>query len=275
MKYNSNNLGYENYSILNYNFDILWYSVYPFKDVIGNYISLNDKTIIIVGSFTPRIGDYIVRVKTSNIPYIYYYEEYAIANIKVSLSEETSLGKNYQIVVDCSGSMSETFKNGTKTDCAIRSVKYILENLTENDYFNIILFGYRNRSLYSKSISVNNRSIEHSLRILNRFINYNMGGTELLRCLQSCFVEMFDSYELDNNQTAEDLEKVIIILTDGQIFNKDELINQIKDYSYLYSKIEKKKFRIFSIGIGRDVDRNLIKEMSVCTYGEFFYAADV
>ena len=290
MKYSLNQATEMTYSsdfLLNYNFDITWSSVHTFLEVIGNAIQLDEKTIQICGNTIPRNGDFIVRVKTSNIPSIYYYQEknivYGIANIKVGNSENNSTGKNFNIIVDCSGSMSEKIRDKSKIVAARESVVCFLRKLKPCDYFNVIMFGSFYKSVFSNSVVANEQNISFILNRLNDLINSDMGGTELTNCLEDCLCDKYLVFDiLTSKRCSIENEKIIIVITDGQIYNSQNLFNKISYGLQIFKEVNagyrestlRPTFRIFSIGVGNSVDRNLVKEISTRTNGDFFCTID-
>lgn len=273
LKYGNQNILYTSKDILNYNFDILWTTVNKFEEIIGDFFPIDFKTIRVIGNKFPRNGDYIIRVKSSNIPSLYYYKEntslYAIVNLKVGNSQDITSGKIYNFILDCSDSMSEKFKDTTKINSAKLALREFLSKLKPDDYFNVILFGSYYNSLFLTDVIASRENINIAL---NLNINANYGGTKLKNCLLN-YISHYNN--LEN-------EKIIILITDGQIYDKKDLFNEIKSYHDLFEDIKNcykertviNSFRIFTIGIGNDVDRNLIKELSVITNGDFFCASD-
>jgi hypothetical protein len=288
MKYSTNHLPYD------YVFRLEWTSA----NVITGFdasteicdVDFVDNKLILTSKSTPMMGDFTVSVKTEHKPCVYYYEDhesndiYTLTVLRVDKPAETleteRLRKDYNIIIDCSGSMQESFNGKSKMDVTRETIKSFISKLNPDDYFNITMFGSSYRTMLPASIKATTEAIYCANAVLDN-MSANMGGTELFSCMN-------DSICYNQNINDESCEKIIILITDGQIGNYTGLTNMIEKYyefcntfiraqnlsSPTNSTTINNRFRVFTIGVGNDVDRKLIKKIADITGGLYVYAKD-
>lgn len=142
--------------------------------------------------------------------------------------------KEYIFIIDVSGSMM-----GEKIEETKRAVIECLRQLDIGDKFNIIPFESDFEAMNIKSIEYNEESMQKSIRYINNL--QPLGGTEILNPIK------FALYE-------KDTEKTILLFTDGQIGNEEEIIR------YVENNIERN--RIFPFGIDTNVNSSFIKQLA-------------
>lgn len=162
---------------------------------------------------------------------------------------DTPQPKNYYFFLDRSGSMQ-----GEKMTQAVNALKSFIVQLDENSLFNVISFG----SSFSKLTPGLARATPihkgYSMRVVESYAA-DMGGTEIYPCLEYALNETVDNPH----------EKIFVFLTDGQVSNVQSISKLIKSHSNV---------RIFSVGIGSDADRNLVRVMAEQSAGDFKFVAD-
>lgn len=283
---------YSSESPISYSINIKWTSSFPFTHVTSNspcIIShIDDKTMSITSTTNASQHDHCIFAKTSYSPSAYYYSDernaWMLTNLRVKNNPSDDVFKNFNIIVDCSYSMSESFKSGNKTDAAVNAVMLFLAKLKTGDYFNITLFGSTHKTLFSRSILANPDRIRMITSKLSRIINYYMGGTELHDCMEESILDFSVKFDFESVDLPCDdsIEKVLILLTDGQVCNKSKILEMINRKMEFLDEMYKKyperfttcNFRIFGVGIGNNVDRNLVKEVSTACNGDFFCVSD-
>lgn len=252
-------------------------------------IEHSDNKVCITSTSHSSKGDFTVSVKTEHKPCVYYYEDnstnsiYTLTTIRVDKPDEVPedrLKKDFRIIVDCSGSMTGSFNNTTKMKATEEAVIKFLNMMNSEDYFNITFFGSTYKRLLPSSVKATKESIYFaSQKVLE--MGANLGGTELFECLNDSIIS---TENLDNVQC----EKVVVIFTDGQIGNYTGLTNEIEqNYNFcnIFSsamqdekdpakRLVNNRFRIFTVGMGNDVDRKLIKKLADITGGLYVYAKD-
>lgn len=217
-----------------------------------------NEMVVNVNSFA-AVGDISVRIDCdqSAMPsvyqftdpqYTYYGIKKSVPNIRIDRE-----ACEYIIFTDRSGSMA-----GAKMQNVKDALKILLNSFSAGTYFNIVSFGSHYESMFSQSVEYTNENKATALHKINAF-EANLGGTELAKSFG----------ELLTKSLPESVsERIIIILTDGQITDKDSLIN-------VCSKItEKSKTRIFGIGVGDDADRETLATISNHTNGYYEMISD-
>lgn len=158
-------------------------------------------------------------------------------------------------VLDQSGSMFYNIQS-------LRSaMEVFLKSLAAGVKFNICSFGSRYEFMFSdeKSKPYTEDTMEQALKYVST-LDAGMGGTELHSALQATL-----------NARDKDSDTEIIVLTDGEIWGTEQVFNLIRDERKKQSE-NNKEFRLFSIGLGNGVDRNLVEGMAEAGNG---YAAFV
>lgn len=142
--------------------------------------------------------------------------------------------KEYLFIIDVSGSMS-----GAKIEETRRAVIECLKQLDVGDKFNIIPFESRFQAMNIKSIEFNEENMQKAIKYINNL--RPMGGTEILDPIK------FALYE-------KDTEKIILLFTDGQVGNENEIIEYVAD--------NVNRSRIFPFGIDTNVNSSFIKQLA-------------
>ncbi|CAG8589441.1 353_t:CDS:2 [Dentiscutata erythropus] len=129
---------------------------------------------------------------------------------------------------------------------ASEALQLLLRSLPENCCFNVVSFGSNFDSLFKTSQPYSEESFLKALKHAQE-MNANYGGTEIYNPLKWVF-----------ENSKNDMPTSIFLLTDGQVYNVDQIVELIK------SSEEKKNddLRLFSIGIGDSVSHNLVESVS-------------
>jgi Ca-activated chloride channel family protein len=159
-----------------------------------------------------------------------------------TISNETKpAAKDVVFVVDTSGSMA-----GAKLQQAQKALRFCVENLNAADRFEIVRFSTEAEPLFHELVSADS---DHRKRA-NGFIDdfKPIGGTAIADALQSA---------LKVRPDKSDRPFVVIFLTDGLptvgTRNADEIVAEIRKASGA---------RIFSFGIGSDVNTELLDQIA-------------
>ncbi|KAJ9500986.1 hypothetical protein H2202_003544 [Exophiala xenobiotica] len=135
-------------------------------------------------------------------------------------------------VVDRSGSM------GSKIPLVVAALKIFLKSLPVGVKFNICSFGSSYSFLFAKSKTYDQSSLSEALQHLETFAA-DMGGTELLAPVKQTVKNRY-----------QDLPLEVMILTDGQIWNQEELFTFVNEAT---------NARFFSLGIGHGASSALVE----------------
>ncbi|OCT46229.1 von Willebrand factor type A domain containing protein [Cladophialophora carrionii] len=135
-------------------------------------------------------------------------------------------------VVDRSGSMEG------KIELVVSAMKIFLKSLPIGVKFNICSFGSTHSFLFKRSKTYDQSSLKEALSHLNTFAA-NYGGTEMLQPVKATVENRF-----------KDLPLEVMLLTDGEIWNQEELFTFINETS---------NARFFTLGIGHGASSALVE----------------
>ena len=142
-------------------------------------------------------------------------------------------------LIDQSGSMS-----GNAIKLVKRSLLLFIQSLPKESYFQLIGFGSDFTKYNEEPVIYNKENVNNIINIINS-LEADLGGTNISGPLR-------EIYNSDNSYSKINLSKNILLLTDGEVFDREECINLISTNS--------NKFRIHSIGIGSSFDKELIEK---------------
>ncbi|GAM24128.1 hypothetical protein SAMD00019534_073030 [Acytostelium subglobosum LB1] len=208
-----------------------------------------DKNIIVVinQKDNTQRPTYFLEKSVSDSTYalgINYYPHMSVA------PEDVDQKSEFIFLLDCSGSMS-----GGAIAKAKRALEILMRSLTEKSKFNIWLFGSSYNSLFPESRLYDDSSLERASEFITH-IDANLGGTELLPPIQAIL----------RNPNDSQYPRQVFILTDGEVSQRDELVD--------YVAKEANTTRIFTLGIGGGVDRQLVTGLSMACKGYFEFIND-
>lgn len=158
--------------------------------------------------------------------------------------------RDLTFIIDTSGSMA-----GASIEQAKSSLAAALTRLNAQDRFNIIQFSNQVRSLFAAPQPVTTTTIKQAVRYTERLTAD--GGTEVLPALRQA---------LKSQQDASRLQQ-LILLTDGQIGNEEEL------FELLHHRVGTR--RLFTIGIGATPNSHLMRKMAEFGRGTFTYIGKI
>ncbi len=142
--------------------------------------------------------------------------------------------REFLFIIDISGSMT-----GEKIDETKKAVIECLEQLDVGDKFNIIPFESKFEAMNIRSIEYNEENMQKAIEYINNLDT--LGGTQILDPLK------FALYE-------EDTDKIILLFTDGQVGNEDEIIKFVEENI--------NRSRIFPFGIDTNVNSSFIRQLA-------------
>ena len=159
------------------------------------------------------------------------------------------------LVIDQSGSMS-----GYKINNVSKTLSNLIESFPPDSYYQLIGFG-SDFTKYNLKPKINSKeNINNSLEIINS-LQADLGGTNLSSPMKDILKYSYSDYQ--NIQ----LSKQIIVLTDGEINFGDNTTELIK--------LHNNEFKIHLIGIGSDVNKDSIINISKAGNGSYHFIDDV
>ena len=168
--------------------------------------------------------------------------------IRYYQENETMFAQEYYFVLDRSGSMW-----GKPIAVAKEAMKLFIRSLPPGSKFNIISFGSEHEKVFPSALEYTQDTLNLAIKDIETF-DANLGGTEIYQPLKS----IFDDLSGDQN-----LNKHVYLLTDGCVFNPQEVINLIQDNN--------KMFTTHTFGIGDGVSTELIEECASAGLGKYYY----
>lgn len=165
--------------------------------------------------------------------------------------ENTVIAKELVFVLDTSGSMS-----GKKIIQAKEALSFVLENLNPEDRFAVVSFSDYPRAQSSELVSVSAASRDQAISWVGT-LNAS-GGTNIHEALSTA-LSLFEQ---------NDRPHYVIFLTDGQpTVGQTDALSIITDAS----QANKVQARIFSFGVGYDVNTVLLDRLSQENHGTTVY----
>ena len=156
-------------------------------------------------------------------------------------------------LIDQSGSM-----RGQSIELVRQALILFIKSLPQGSYFQFIGFGSSYKKYNNIPVEYNEENVNNIINIILK-IEADMGGTNIGSPLN-------DIYK-DDYYTNIKLSKNILVLTDGQVNNRDECVNLITANS--------NKFRIHAIGIGDLFDKILIERSGKLGKGSSNFVEDI
>lgn len=150
--------------------------------------------------------------------------------------------KDITFVIDVSGSMTEG-----KLDKAKESLRFCIQNLNNGDCFNIIRFSTEAHALFDEPLPVNAENIAQAGDFIDRM--KPIGGTNIDDALTQAL----------QMQRKSSRTYFIAFITDGKptvgTTGEDDLLNKLKT-------VNKSNVRVFTIGIGDDLNTHLLDKLT-------------
>ena len=162
---------------------------------------------------------------------ISYYDKYE----EIINNETPGL---FIFLIDQSGSM-----DGRPINIIKKALLLFIQSLPNNSYFQLIGFGSNFKKYNMNPLKYNKENVSKIINIINK-LNADLGLTNISRPLENIFK---DKCYLNLN-----LSKNIFLLTDGKVNDREKCFNLIENNS--------DKFRVHSLGIGKDFDEILIEK---------------
>ncbi|KZZ07048.1 hypothetical protein A3749_16050 [Oleiphilus sp. HI0078] len=162
-------------------------------------------------------------------------------------AEDDSQDRNLVLVLDVSGSMQ-----GASIQQAKAAMLKALDQLEEDDFFNLIWFNNRAMSLFPISQQASARNLSIARHKVNQ-LNAN-GGTNMLPAL---------NIALQSSEESLSTLRQVVFITDGAVSNEAELFTMIRQ--------ELGHSRLFTVGIGSAPNSYFMRKAAHAGRGSFTY----
>lgn len=174
-----------------------------------------------------------------------------LASPSAEIKERKSSGKNFVFVLDHSGSMS-----GAKLKQAKGALRFVLENLSEKDMFNVVYYDDTVKQMFEGIKKYNRKSKNEAVAKLGKITAD--GGTNINDALKDALKLM------PNNKKPN----IIVFITDGLptsgITAHDQIIKNV-------ANANKSNTRVFVFGVGYDVDAIFLDKLAAKNHGATDY----
>ncbi|KAI8800014.1 von Willebrand factor type A domain-containing protein, partial [Cladochytrium replicatum] len=148
-------------------------------------------------------------------------------------------------VVDRSGSMA-----GSKMEQTRSALQMFLRSVPPRSYFNVVGFGSSTQKLFDASVEYTEETLKSASTHAST-MSADLGGTEIYKALSAAF-----------SSRRIDMPTQVIILTDGEAWDVENIIRLISDQVDSGKKNGAKFARLFSLGIGNQVSTELVNAMA-------------
>jgi len=175
----------------------------------------------------------------------------AMMSPNISKKDQQIVAKNIVFVVDRSGSMG-----GKKMQQAKSALQFCLQNLNEQDSFNIISFDDTIDQYKSGLVQASHNEVQQATSYVDNL--YARGCTNIDGALETALQQL----------TSIDNPNMIIFLTDGLPNVGESNVTRIIENA---KKRNRTNARIFSFGVGYDVNTTLLDKISLDNKGASDY----
>ncbi|HSI35039.1 MAG: VIT domain-containing protein, partial [Phycisphaerae bacterium] len=155
--------------------------------------------------------------------------------------------KDVCLVLDTSGSMA-----GKKMEQAKKALAFCLANLNEQDRFEIVRFSTEAESFFDELKPANKENVEKAQQFVSAL--KPIGGTAIDEALQKAM-----KLGKDRRIAGQERPYVVIFLTDGVPTigetNQEKILSNV-------SKANPEQVRVFSFGIGTDINTHLLDKLA-------------
>ncbi|MGK0371737.1 MAG: Ca-activated chloride channel family protein [Glaciecola sp.] len=193
-------------------------------------------------------------VQASHFSYQSDNYEYGLITLLPPANDKLIAKRNVVFIIDVSGSMV-----GEAIAQAKQALAIAIQDLHEDDYFNLVAFSSDATRLWSDSQQATVASKQDALRYIYE-LEAN-GGTEIKKALDMAFALA----PIENEKTP--YLNQIIFVTDGSVSNEDELMQTI------YQQLG--QYRLFTVGIGNAPNAYFMTEAAAAGKGTFTFIGDI
>jgi len=203
--------------------------------ILASHPTYPNDTVLLI-NFVPQLNDFDTFTAEKTLE---KGEEGFLELKKLVLKEDIQNARGeFLFVIDRSGSMM-----GGRIHNLKKALEKFLQILPKDSFFNIVSFGSSYSLYMPESIKYSSSTLKKLIEWIHH-IDANMGGTEILSALQA----------INNIPQIKGYPRNILILTDGDVYNPDQVIRHAHENS--------DKMRFCSVGIGHGASEYLVKNIA-------------
>lgn len=216
-------------------------------EATGN--QLNRDVVLSFQTQRPRTGMNIITSKPADEDG--YFMLTLTAGQELAKFKEGSKGRDYIFLLDISGSMAQQ----SKLNLSQNTLDSFIRSLDEKDRFELITFNIQPAAAFRELRTASEENKEEGARILQT--QTARGGTRLTPAMTMAY-----------QYVQSDREAVIVLMSDG--------MNETQERQELISLLSSKpaNVRVFTIGVGNNINRPLLSQMAQHTGGLAAFLSD-
>jgi Ca-activated chloride channel family protein len=180
--------------------------------------------------------------------------EYGLVTLIPPVSDEIIAKRNVVFILDVSGSML-----GEPITQAKQALALAIQDLHENDYFNVVAFNVGANTLWSASHQADAKAKQDALAYIYDLRASN--GSDIKTALKTAFalhpIKEDDAFRLHQ----------IVLVTNGKVSNEDKLMHTIYQQLGQYS--------LFTVGIGNAPNPYFMTEAAAAGKGSYTFINDI
>ena len=176
---------------------------------------------------------------------------FVLFSISPDFYSKQTEAKDYIFVLDVSGSMRDE-----KIKQARKALQYCVKKLKSNDKFQVIKFSTFSEKMFENLVSGSEANKTNAIKKIENW--EAVGGTNM----EAAFKDVFSKLPQDKRK------KVVVFITDGKPtigeINETKLVNLIQ-------KNNSQHIRIFTFGLGSDLNTHLLDKIALKTNAYHYY----
>lgn len=217
---------------------------------------------VVLDTLQPANKDFVLNwqmntghsIQASHFSYETNDYEYGLITLMPPKTKAIEAKRNVVFVLDVSGSMQ-----GEALDQAKRALAFAINDLQEDDYFNIVTFSSNASQLWHRSEPARAAFKDEAFAFI--YALEANGGTEINQALKLAF-----ALPLVQEPNEHHLNQMLFI-TDGSVHNENELMQTI--YQQLGD------YRLFTVGIGSAPNAFFMTQAANAGKGTFTFIGDI
>lgn len=222
--------------------------IYYFNDVEGTFEELPNQKVE-DGCVTASVTHFSTYILLNKVEFDKVWEEEIRLPTEGDGSGSTDL--DMLLLIDCSGSMGPQGANNDPNNIRLEVSRQLVEKTGESDRVAVISFG---EYITLLTDFTNDKEVVYSA------ID-SVGNTDSETYINKALTKGFEVYD---SSARENAIKYMILLTDGKSSDT------VSDYA---DNATMRNITIFTIGLGNNLDENLLRDIATSTGGKYYHAS--